>query len=139
MQVVDLVEVGYALEWLRLRQPDEAVKYADAVREGRKLSGHGGDRRSEKVKDQGYNITLKEGGDFQRGTSSAYLRARLDRDHHDILEALDRGEYPRPSTVWMPLPGLAKGGQISTTCPAKTECALNFPPRQNEHRGGNLK
>lgn len=45
------------------------------------LGKHGGDRKSEAVKDQGDPITLK------RGTGAAYLRARLERDGRDDLIA----------------------------------------------------
>lgn len=52
------------------------------------LKSHGGDRRSEEArKDQGNNVTLK------RGNEAAYLKARLQRDHPEIADALDRGEF----------------------------------------------
>ena len=52
------------------------------------LGKHGGDRKSEKAKDQGDNVTLKE-----RGNSRAYILARLDRDGHaelaDVYQKID--------------------------------------------------
>lgn len=50
------------------------------------LKSHGGDRRSEKVRDQGSNITLKD-----RGTTSAYTLARLDRDRPDLALQVREG------------------------------------------------
>ena len=56
-----------------------------------RLGQHGGDRRSQQVKgNQLDNINLKLKG----GTQSAYLRARLARDHPDVLAAYERGEFP---------------------------------------------
>jgi hypothetical protein len=63
----------------------EVVKGKITEDEGRRiiLHGHGGDRRSEKTRFQSDNqddvITLKE-----RGTSRAYVLARLDRDRPDL-------------------------------------------------------
>lgn len=53
------------------------------------LKSHGGDRRSEQAQqNQGDIITLK------RGTTGAdYIKARLRRDHPEIAEALERGEF----------------------------------------------
>ena len=56
---------------LELTGTKDAVAIDQAITLGR----HGGDRRSEAVKDQGDNITLKD-----RGTSRDYLLARLRRD-----------------------------------------------------------
>ncbi len=75
----------FALEWLKLKDPDEAVKYDDAVDGGRKMMSQseagklGG--RGKKAID---NIKS-----FKGGTSSTYLRARLERDHPEILESLE--------------------------------------------------
>jgi hypothetical protein len=52
------------------------------------LKKHGGDRRSEDAKqDQGSNRTLK------RGEGADYTKARLRRDHPEIAERLERGEF----------------------------------------------
>lgn len=52
------------------------------------LKTHGGDRRSEQAgQDQADNISLK-----QAGTGAVYLKARLQRDHPDLAEALERGK-----------------------------------------------
>jgi hypothetical protein len=54
----------------------------------RELLEHGGDRRSAAFREkQGNNVTLN------RGNRNAYLRARLERDHPEILEALEQGRY----------------------------------------------
>ena len=52
------------------------------------LKSHGGDRRSEEVrKVQADVVSLKH------GNSANYLKARLQRDHPEIADALDRGEF----------------------------------------------
>lgn len=52
------------------------------------LKKHGGDRRSEQARqDQPICGSLKYGG------NPDYLRARLRRDHPEIAEALERGEF----------------------------------------------
>ena len=54
------------------------------------LKSHGGDRRSEQVRqDQVDNINLKPKG----GTQAEYIKARLRRDHPEIAEELERGEH----------------------------------------------
>lgn len=72
-----------AVAYLNGRQGAGPVGLTEAV-----LGSHGGDRRSEQARqDQGSDRTLK------RGDNAAYLKARLQRDHPEIAEALDRGEY----------------------------------------------
>jgi len=67
----------------RLRQGAEVpVPFAEAV----KLGKHGGDRRSEKAKEQGDNVTL------DRGNSASYTLARLDRDRPELAERVRAGE-----------------------------------------------
>jgi hypothetical protein len=68
-----MIRIAVTAAALRLRKPDEPVPLAVA------LGNHGGDRRSEKVKDQGAVGTLKRGSN-----SRAYLEGRLQRDHPDI-------------------------------------------------------
>lgn len=80
---LDPEEVETAYQWLKRRKPEVAVKYADAI----VLGQHGGDRRSEKAKDQGDNITL-----IQRGTDKSYTLARLHRDHPELAERVEAGE-----------------------------------------------
>jgi hypothetical protein len=46
------------------------------------LGKHGGDRKSEAVKNQGSDRTL-----IKRGDNRAYILARLDRDGHAALAA----------------------------------------------------
>lgn len=77
--------VNRVVGWLEQEQPTEPVSLREVeVALGR----HGGDRRSEQARqDQGSDRTLK------RGDNAAYLKARLQRDHPEIAEALDRGEF----------------------------------------------
>jgi hypothetical protein len=59
------------------------------AREGTTLGAVLGKRgRPKKGEEKGANGTLKRGSN-----RAPYLRARLERDHKDILAALDRGEY----------------------------------------------
>lgn len=52
------------------------------------LKSHGGDRRSEEARrDQASDRSMKH------GETVAYLKARLQRDHPEIADALDRGEF----------------------------------------------
>lgn len=51
------------------------------------LRSHGGDRRSEEFQGNNYNVEI------DRGTSTAYLEARLARDFPDILERKRAGEF----------------------------------------------
>lgn len=99
-------ELGYssADEMLKeaLEIPPDWVRMAAAVLEasGQNLSkaevdhaielkSHGGDRRSEQARqDQGSDLTLKT-----RGENADYIKARLRRDHPEIAEQLQRGEF----------------------------------------------
>lgn len=99
-------ELGYSSADQMLEQeldiPPDWVRMAAAVLEATgenlskaevdhaiELKKHGGDRRSEAAQqDQGVNHTL------ERGTGNAsYIKARLRRDHPEIAEALERGEF----------------------------------------------
>lgn len=71
-------EIGVAVEWLKLNPPKEPI----SLEQVKKLAGHGGDRKSEKVKGQVRNTKLKPGTDTRD-----YILARLDRDGHDKLAA----------------------------------------------------
>jgi hypothetical protein len=73
--------LGYPEEVVnRIRAEKDDARIADVI------GTHGGDRRSEAAK-QGDNITLKE-----RGTSTAYIKARLKRDAPEIAAKLASGE-----------------------------------------------
>jgi hypothetical protein len=77
--------VNRVVGWLEQEQPTEPVSLREVEAA---LGSHGGDRRSEQARqDQGSDHNLEIG----RGT--AYLKARLQRDHPEIAEALDRGEF----------------------------------------------
>jgi hypothetical protein len=84
-------EYGNSTEYLAARlKRDHPELLADATATvAAVLRKHGGDRRSEKAKDQGDNITLNE-----RGTSRAYTLARLRRDDPDTADRVERGELP---------------------------------------------
>lgn len=76
-----------AVAYLNGRTSPEPVGLTEAA-----LLSHGGDRRSEEARkakeDQGDQITLK------RGTTGAdYIKARLRRDHPEIAEQLEQGEF----------------------------------------------
>ena len=86
---LDPIEVQYALDWLKVKAPDEAVGFEVAVKGGRRLGSHGGDRRSEGVKEQGANSTLKTRG----STQADYILARLERDRPDILNEFHQGVH----------------------------------------------
>jgi hypothetical protein len=80
--------VRIAVDWLTQQDRPQPVTKAEVEVA---LQSHGGDRRSDMARkakaDQGDNVTLK------RGNEAAYLKARLERDHPEIAEALDRGEH----------------------------------------------
>ena len=77
--------VRIAVDWLRQQQrPEPVTKQEIEVA----LGSHGGDRRSEQAKeDQPTGSRLKYGG------NPDYLEARLRRDHPEIADALERGEF----------------------------------------------
>jgi len=79
--------VNRVVGWLEHEQPTEAVTLAHVKKQ---LKGHGGDRKSDKAKEnQDYR-----GNVDQQGHSSEYRIARLKRDAPEIAVALARGEYP---------------------------------------------
>jgi hypothetical protein len=79
-QWVDWLIAGVKATSDKVTKADELVAAA--------LKTHGGDRRSEQAKqDQGTESTLKT-----RGGNPDYLKARMQRDHPEIAEALDRGK-----------------------------------------------
>jgi hypothetical protein len=74
---------------LRLLRADGHVGAVPAQEaEARALREHGGDRRSEAF--QAYHDKLEK----KHGTSQDYLKARLQRDRPDLLEAYARQEFP---------------------------------------------
>ena len=78
----------------KLQKPaDEVDKALTPVQqqamEAKTLNGHGGDRRSEPVKQgDNYNLEIE-----QRGTDAEYLTARIARDRPDILDDMKAGKY----------------------------------------------
>lgn len=78
-QWVDWLIAGVKATSDKVTKADELVAAA--------LKTHGGDRRSEQARqDQDSDHYL------EIGRGSAYIRARLQRDHPELAEALDRGE-----------------------------------------------
>lgn len=67
------------------------------VEEAITLRKHGGDRRSEvfQLQQQGGNRRQDQASDrsLKHGETAAYIRARLQRDHPELAEALERGEF----------------------------------------------
>lgn len=76
-------EVAIAVRWLELNPPDEPLALEAAVKLGR----HGGDRRSEKVRDQVRDTKLKPSTD-----TKAYVLARLDRDDPRLAAEVRSGK-----------------------------------------------
>ena len=85
---LDPIEVQYALDWLKVKSPEEAVGFEMAVKGGKRLGSHGGDRRSVNAESK-----LQSNLDIERGNRSAYLLARLERDRPDILEEFRQGVH----------------------------------------------
>jgi hypothetical protein len=83
------VEVANAI--IEERNGDRLISCvaADTMARAQPLKANGGDRRSAEAKDQVDNIKLKHKG----GTDPEYLAARIKRDHPDIAQAVERGEY----------------------------------------------
>jgi hypothetical protein len=76
-------EIRIAVAWLKLNEPEVPVAF-EAV-----LAKHGGDRRSEIVKDQGGDATLKP----EEKNTVKHILARLDRDgHHELAARVRSGE-----------------------------------------------
>lgn len=76
------------VDWLiaGVRATSDKVTKADEL-VAAALKTHGGDRRSEQARqDQGSDRTLK------RGDNTTYIKARLQRDHPELAEALERGK-----------------------------------------------
>lgn len=80
--------VRIAVDWLTQQERPEPVTKAEVEVA---LKSHGGDRRSDEARkdreDQVDIINLKG------GTQAAYIRARLERDHPEIAEQLEQGEF----------------------------------------------
>lgn len=89
---LDPVEVQYALDWLKVKAPDEAVSFERAVTGGRKLGKVGapeGNTNASKNKVDNVNFVFPTKG----GNRSDYLLARLERDRPDILEEFHQGVH----------------------------------------------
>ena len=79
---LDLDVVRQVISFLDEEQPTEAV----AVEQVIELRAHGRPKKDEEGK--GYIVTLK-----RRGNDSDYIKARLRRDHPEIAEQLEAGEF----------------------------------------------
>ena len=94
---LDPQEVELALEWLKIKDPDDAVRYEVAVQGGRELKRVGapeGNQNASKNNPYNISIDLETEKQPQYGTQKSYLLARLARDNPDILAAYQSGEYP---------------------------------------------
>ena len=76
--------VNRVVDWLDREKPKQAVSLEHVQAQ---LKKHGGDRRSEQAVDQANNVSLKHGNDAD------YLKARLRRDHPEIADQLEQGEF----------------------------------------------
>lgn len=86
---LDPIEVQYALDWLKVKSPEEAVGFEAAVKGGRKLMNVGRPK-AEDVKV--YNVNINPTNQ-QAGNRSDYILARLERDRPDILEEFRQGVH----------------------------------------------
>jgi hypothetical protein len=74
--------------WAQLRETYERFKRGETTREdGARLLTHGGDRKSEKARDQGGHAHLVRRGKGMRD----YTLARLDRDDPDLAARVRSG------------------------------------------------
>lgn len=101
---LDPAMVEWAMAGLKAMRPDWAVPFEAAVAVGKALGSHGGDRRSEKVTDQGVRAHLA------RGTGQrAYTLARLRRDDPDLALRVEAGEISANAAAvskgWRKSPG----------------------------------
>ena len=91
---LDMAEVDFALAWLELKDPGEAVPFREAVKEGRKImtkSEAGKKGNAVRWGDVASNKVTSD--DMPRGNRTDYLLARLARDHPDILSDYELGRY----------------------------------------------
>jgi hypothetical protein len=80
-------EIEHALGWLRLAKPEKPVTLKDATILGKHGEfGRGRPKLSDVIR--GSNRTS-----IKRGTTSAYNLARLKRDHPEVVEQLQAGEF----------------------------------------------
>lgn len=87
---LDPIEVQYALDWLKVKAPEEAVGFEAAVTGGRKLGKVGSNQyaKTEAV----YNVNTTPTNQ-QAGNRSDYILARLERDRPDILNEFHQGVH----------------------------------------------
>jgi len=81
-------EMAIVVKWLELNDPKEAVPIRRILPEF-PLGTHGGDRKSEDVKNQDDVVILK-----QQGNSADYLLARMQRDTPKVARRYLEGEFP---------------------------------------------
>jgi hypothetical protein len=74
-----------------ITEQDEKRLLKDVIASVPPLGKHGGDRRSDKAREQGASGTLKRGGN-----NVSYLAQRINRDHPDIAAAVERGAGLKP-------------------------------------------
>ena len=91
------IEVEYALQWLKFKDPEEALPFEKAIVEGKKL-GNRGAPKDNKNASKNKNESNKNKPDNVRfvskyGNNKNYLQARLERDAPEILKQLQDGEF----------------------------------------------
>lgn len=91
---LDPAEVDLAISWLKIKAPDEAVAYEQAVKEGRKLRDKPGAPKGNKnaCKNNPDDVMI-DSGKKEYGNSAEYLKARLERDAPDVAEDLAAGKF----------------------------------------------
>jgi hypothetical protein len=127
---VDVVEMAVA--GLDLFDPSKPVPFDRAVEAGAArrmaeavpLARHGGDRKSEAVQDQDYNVNLID--DPKGGNSADYLAARIKRDRPDIAARVEAGEYRSIRAAAI------DAGIVKPACPVRTaqRAFLKMTPEQ---------
>jgi hypothetical protein len=81
------------------------------------LGKHGGDRKSDKTKEQGNNVTL-----IRRGNAESYTLARLRRDAPELAKRVEAGEMSANAAAIkiraprMPQDARGRAGSTSDTC-----------------------
>ena len=106
-------EIRLAVDWLRINPPAHPLPLETA----KKLAKHGGDRRSEKAKDQPGPSSLKY-------NTKAHWLARMERDGRaDLLDLIDRKEISAKEGArragYVGAPALAKRRRIVRTSPPR--------------------
>ena len=71
------------------------------------INGHGGDRRSE-----GFQLDVRQLEKTKGGNDADYITARIVRDHPDILERWQAGEFKNPRQAGIAAGFVKKDGRF---------------------------